>query len=196
MNLKDKTVLFLGSSVTYGSAANGISFADLMGEVCGIHCIKETVSGTTLADTDHTSYVSRLKQFDTDRKVDLFICQLSTNDAVRNIELYQVEKAIRFILDYVKATFACPIVFYTGTFFGNEAYEKMISLLYALQSEYAFYILDLYHDKEMLLVSKDDYQRYMSDPIHPTITGYREWWTPKFIAFCEKLPLHKFVSVC
>ena len=49
MELKDKTVLFLGSSVTYGSASGGVSFADLMVKECGIKMIKEAVSGTTLA---------------------------------------------------------------------------------------------------------------------------------------------------
>ena len=41
MKLKGKTVLFLGSSVTYGAFADGVSFADLMAERCGIRCIKE-----------------------------------------------------------------------------------------------------------------------------------------------------------
>ena len=41
MKLKGKTVLFLGSSVTYGAFADGVSFADLMPERCGIRCIKE-----------------------------------------------------------------------------------------------------------------------------------------------------------
>ena len=62
MVLKGKTVLFLGSSVTYGSAAGGVSFADMMAETCGIKMIKEAVSGTTLADINDQSYVSRLKK--------------------------------------------------------------------------------------------------------------------------------------
>ena len=47
MQLKGKTILFLGSSVTHGSCAGGISFVDLMADKCEIHCIKEAVSGTT-----------------------------------------------------------------------------------------------------------------------------------------------------
>ena len=188
MNLQNKTVLFLGSSVTYGSAAGGISFADIMAEACGINCIKEAVSGTTLADIDDCSYVARLKKIDK-IAVDLFICQLSTNDASasRNIDLCKTEQAIRFILEYVKNTFGCPIIFYTGTYFENEKYGKMVDLLYDLQKEYDFYILDLFNDEKMRAVKKEDYQRYMKDPVHPTITGYIEWWTPKFIDFCEQL---------
>jgi len=189
MNLQNKTVLFLGSSVTYGSAAGGVSFADIMGEVCGINCIKEAVSGTTLADMDDSSYVARLKRIDRTIALDLFVCQLSTNDASasRNIEFSTTEQAIRFILEYVKNTFACPVLFYTGTYYENEKYKNMVDLLYKLQKEYDFYILDFFNDEEMLDVSKDDYHRYMRDPVHPTITGYREWWTPKFIDFCEQL---------
>ena len=97
MNLQNKTVLFLGSSVTYGSAAGGVSFADIMGEVCGINCIKEAVSGTTLADMDDSSYVARLKRIDRTIALDLFVCQLSTNDAStsRNIEFSRIEQAVR-----------------------------------------------------------------------------------------------------
>lgn len=32
MDLKGKNVLFLGSSVTYGWASDGVSFADIMAE--------------------------------------------------------------------------------------------------------------------------------------------------------------------
>lgn len=187
MDLKNKTILFLGSSVTYGSAAQGRSFVDIIKDTCGANCIKEAVSGTTLVDLDQTSYVSRLKAIDKDVKVDLFICQLSTNDAARNFELDEIKKAICFILDYVKKTFGCPIVFYTGTYFQSEKYADMIDLLYCLKQDYDFHILDLYHDEDMRNVSKDDYARYMSDPIHPTFLGYKEWWTPKFVDFCGQI---------
>ena len=86
MELKNKTILFLGSSVTYGSAAGGVSFVELMRDRCGIRCIKEAVSGTTLADINEGSYVSRLKTVDKSEKVDLFICQLSTNDATKKLD--------------------------------------------------------------------------------------------------------------
>ena len=76
-----KRIVFLGSSVTYGSAANGISFADIICEKNGYEMIKEAVSGTTLVDEDDSSYVSRLRRIKADR-VDLFICQLSTNDVI------------------------------------------------------------------------------------------------------------------
>ena len=39
---------------------------------------------------------------------------------------------------------------------------------------------DLWNDIEMNQVSPENYKRYMSDPIHPSRDGYREWWLPKF----------------
>ena len=48
MELKGKRVLFLGSSVTYGAASGGVSFAELMAERCEMQCLKEAVSGTVL----------------------------------------------------------------------------------------------------------------------------------------------------
>lgn len=187
MELNGKTVLFLGSSVTYGSASGGVSFADMMAEELHYHCIKEAVSGTTLADLDETSYVARLKRLDPQTHADLLICQLSTNDASQNIPLAKTESAIRTIVEYAADTFGCPLVFYTGTYFESDAYKAMIRLLYELQKEYSFFILDLYNDPEMSAVTLEDYARYMSDPIHPNLTGYREWWTPKFVEFCQQL---------
>ncbi len=187
MDLKNKTVLFLGSSVTFGSASGGISFADQMAEICGLKMVKEALSGTTLADIDDGSYVARLKKVDRTVKMDLVIVQLSTNDAGRGIPLADTEAAIRFIADYVKATWGCPMVFYTGTYFDSKPYAAMVALLRRLAGEYGFAILDLWDDPSMRSVSEADYKRYMSDPIHPNLTGYRQWWTPKFIAFCEAL---------
>ncbi len=191
MILKDKTVLFLGSSVTYGSAAGGVSFADMMAETCGCVAVKEAVSGTMLADVDENSYMARLKRVDKALPVDLFICQLSTNDASHLIPLDRVEDAIRFILSYVKDTWGCPIVFYTGTYYESGAYADMVKLLLSLQAElgqdYDFSVLDLWHDPDMRSVTPENYARYMNDPIHPYEVGYREWWLPKFTAFCEGL---------
>lgn len=93
MDLQNKTVLFLGSSVTYGSASGGISFVEILGERCGINCIKEAVSGTTLVDINEKSYISRLKSIDTKLKVDLFVCQLSTNDAKKKLDIREIEKS-------------------------------------------------------------------------------------------------------
>jgi len=126
MELKNKTILFLGSSVTYGSAAGGVSFVELMRDRCGIRCIKEAVSGTTLADINEGSYVSRLKTVDKSEKVDLFICQLSTNDATKKLPIREVRKSICWILDYVAATFGCPAVFYTGTYYESDEYAENI----------------------------------------------------------------------
>ena len=187
MQLTDKTILFLGSSVTYGSAAGGCSFVDIIRDECGCTCIKEAVSGTTLADINETSYVSRLRAVDKDMHLDLFVCQLSTNDAKKKIELCKVEEAIRTILDHVREFFGCPVVFYTGTRYKCDEYERMIELLYGLKNEYGFEILDLFNDEDMLKVSDGDYRRYMKDPVHPTLLGYKEWWTPRFIDFLERL---------
>ena len=185
MQLKDKKILFLGSSVTYGSAAGGYSFVEAASEICGYSYIKEAVSGTTLVDIGDKSYIARLKKIDKNEKIDLFVCQLSTNDAARDFDLDKIEGAIRFILEYVKSAFACPIAFYTGTYYEKPKYGEMVELLYKLSMEYDFYILDLYHDEGMLAVDKEDYLRYMRDPIHPTLEGYKEWWTPKFAEFFE-----------
>ena len=185
MNLQNKSVLFLGSSVTRG--AEFISFADFMTEKLGLNSVKEAVSGTHLADITEQSYVARLKRIDKNINFDLCICQLSTNDTHPDIPLKKTEDAIRFILEYIKNTFGCPVVFFTNVYYENEKYPKMIEMLYELQKEYEFYILDLFNDEKMCSITKEDRAEYMIDKVHPTIKGYKEWWTPKFIEFFENL---------
>ena len=187
MELKNKTILFLGSSVTYGSASGGVSFVDMIGELCGAACVKEAVSGTTLVDLNESSYIARLKAVAAGLRPDLFVCQLSTNDATRRLDIRDIEAAIRFIVDYVQQTFGCPIVFYTGTYYESTEYLRMVERLYELQKTHGFYILDLYNDEQMRAVSEADYRRYMADAVHPTLLGYREWWTPKFVDFLGAL---------
>ncbi|MBE6679988.1 MAG: SGNH/GDSL hydrolase family protein, partial [Ruminococcaceae bacterium] len=69
MQLKGKNIFFLGSSVTYGSASGGISFAEMLAKQYEFNYIKEAVSGTTLVDIGENSYVSRLKKRGTDFKI-------------------------------------------------------------------------------------------------------------------------------
>ena len=45
-----KRIVVLGSSVTYGEASGGVSFADMLCEKYGYEIVKEAVSGTTLVD--------------------------------------------------------------------------------------------------------------------------------------------------
>ena len=60
--LKDKTILFLGSSVTFGAASVGQSFVDYLVKKDGIHAVKEALSGTTLVQDERgeKSYVERI----------------------------------------------------------------------------------------------------------------------------------------
>ncbi len=187
MDLRNKRVLFLGSSVTYGYRDSGISFADYMVKHCGLVMVKEAVCGTTLADIAENSYVSRLKRLDPGQNFDLAICQLSTNDAALSLPREQTEKAIRDIIAYVRHTFDCPVMFYTGTYFESENYANLVALLLSLQKELDYYVLDLWNDPDMRAIPPKDYALYMADPIHPNLLGYEQWWLPKFIDFCQNI---------
>ena len=179
------SVLFLGSSVTYG--VGGVSFAEMMAEELGFECIKEAVSGTTLADRDASSYVSRLKTLDKNLRPELCICQLSTNDAVLGVDIGLVEEAIRFIVKYARETFGCGVAFYTSPRFDCPAYEKMEELCLSLGRELGFPVLDLWNDAGINGISPQARARYMSDPVHPTLEGYRELWLPRFVRFYREI---------
>jgi len=192
--MKGKTIIFLGSSVTYGSASDGVSFADMLAETENINMIKEAVSGTTLVDLGETSYISRMKRLDKNIKADAFVCQLSTNDATRNLPLGKISKsfckedfdtqtvsgAIEYIIAYAKEVYACPVIFYTQARYKSEAYESMAQQLYKIKEKWNIDIIDLWNNDGINNITEDERKKYMADPVHPTKDGYRYLWLPVF----------------
>ncbi len=199
-SLEGKTIIFLGSSVTFGACSGGYSFVDHLSQHAGLHAVKEAVSGTTLVDNGETSYIARLKRLPRQLKPDAFLCQLSTNDATQgkplgavspsrameDFDTQTVTGALETIIAYVRSVYHCPVLFFTGTRYDSPAYARMVARLHALAKKWPIAILDLWNDAAMNAVSAEDYQRFMHDPIHPTLTGYTDWWSPKFSAFLSE----------
>ena len=201
--LKGKTILFLGSSVTYGSAAEGQSFVELFETLYGVNAVKEAKSGTTLVDKssplapaffdDGDSYIKRLKRVDIAARIDCVLCQLSTNDATLKLPLGEtgdskapesfdtstVTGAMEYINAYSRETWGCPVAFYTGSYYDSKEYSAMVGRLLELRDKWGIGVIDLYTDKEFNNIGEDEYKYYMADPIHPTKEGYAEWWMPK-----------------
>lgn len=193
--LKGKTIIYLGSSVTYGSDSIGVSFVEYIDRLDGTTSVKEAVSGTTLVtkdDASGSSYIPRMKTINPDIPADAFICQLSTNDATRHMPLgtisggfeladfdtETVAGAIEYIIAYAEKTWHCPVLFYTGTRFDCEEYGEMVKLLLGIQKKWKIGVIDLWNDKALHAISEKDYNLYMSNPIHPTQAGYLLWWVP------------------
>ena len=193
--LKGKTIIFLGSSVTYGSDSIGASFVEYIDRLDGTTSVKEAVSGTTLVtkdDASGSSYIPRMKTINPDIPADAFICQLSTNDAARHMPLGTISEgfaladfdtetvtgAIEYIIAYAGKTWHCPVLFYTETRFDCEKYGEMVKLLLEIQKKWKIGVIDLWNDKALHAISEKDYNLYMSNPIHPTQAGYLLWWTP------------------
>lgn len=149
--LKDLTIYWLGSSVTYGASSQGESMADFLAAMTGCTCVKEAVSGTTIfddggnGDTGVRSYTRRLvngSNFDKNQKIDAFICQISTNDARNdrltkrgdmtgedemNIAVFDRTTTlggVEYIIAYVKEVWDCPIYFYSGGYFDDDGVRK------------------------------------------------------------------------
>ena len=192
--IKDKTVIFLGSSVTFGYGSMGVSFADFLEKTDGIIAIKEAVSGTTLVDIKENSYVSRMKTIDKTVKADAFVCQLSTNDATKEMPLGEINKsydinefdtqtiagAIEYIIAYAKTTWDCPVIFYTQAKYDSEHYAKMVDLLLEIQDKWDITVIDFWNDAEINNITEEQRKIYLIDHIHPTKAGYKEWWLPEF----------------
>ena len=186
--LNGKNIGYLGSSVTYGADALQTSFVEYIAKRNNTTYVKEAVSGTTLVDNGSKSYVSRLKTIDASASFDLFVCQLSTNDAAKNYDIGTVGDgdtstvcgAIEYIIDYVQATWNCPVIFYTNCYYESEAYGNMVSALYEIVEEHSGVgIIDLFTDTCFNDITDEQRDLYMADKIHPTKAGYLEWWTPK-----------------
>jgi len=192
--LRGKTILFLGSSVTEGFASCGVTFVEYLEKMDGITPIKEAKGGTTLVSLDDTSYIPRMKTMDTTIRADAFICQLSTNDATKELPLGKVSDsidradfdtstvagAIEYIISYASETWNCPVIFYTGTRYDSENYGAMVALLLEIQKKWDCGVIDLWNDDTLNAISEEDRKLYMLDGIHPTKAGYLYWWTPVF----------------
>lgn len=201
--LKGKNICVLGSSVIYGSASNGVAVAEYLAHRYACMVTKSAVSGTTLCSIGANSYVSRIKKLDTSVKYDLFLVQLSTNDATRGLPMGEIgtydEKtitgAIESIIRYVQNTWNCPVVFLIGSRYrsrGGAQYAQMRQRLLKLQSHYSgLAAIDLWKDDSFNNIDKQQRVLYMADDIHPTKAGYRDWWGPEIdrqlISICEAL---------
>ncbi len=193
-SISGKTVIYLGSSVTFGYGSLGVSFADFLEKTDGITAIKEAVSGTTLVDEKSSSYVSRLKTIDTSIKADAFVCQLSTNDAtkekplgtvsdsfdINSFDTLTVAGATEYIIAYAKQTWNCPVIFYTQAKYDSEHYAKMVELLLEIQEKWDITVIDLWNNEEINSITDEQKKLYLVDNIHPTKAGYYEWWLPEF----------------
>lgn len=193
--LSGKKIAFLGSSVTYGAAAKGVSFVDYLQARDGVVATKSAISGTTLAGTEKGGYLQRLhSDFPKTAAYDLFVCQLSTNDNRHGKPLGHATSheqrtdfdvattigAIEEICRYVTTTFQCPLVFYTCLQRDpHHEYANLIHALKQLRGKWNFHVLDLFHN-EGLLASTAAHPSAMYDDVHPTQAGYRQIWLPVF----------------
>jgi lysophospholipase L1-like esterase len=193
--LSGLNMIWIGSSVTYGMYSGGnYSMADaIQDNHAGTVCEKYAISATTLVNTSESSYVSRLKLIDKDKTPDVVVVQLSTNDATTGKEFghladgFELEDfddttiygAIESIIAYVKETFGCPVVFYTGTYCEKENYSEMVDALHEIQEKWGIGVIDMFNNEEMTaLYGTEQYNVYMHDEVHPYRVGYTEWWTP------------------
>ncbi len=192
--LQGKTVLFLGSSVTNGEAALRQSIPEYFAARLGCSSIREAVDGTTLTDNGKNSYVQRLlNNVDPSQKVDILICQLSTNDASKEMPLGKIAEgtalgdfdtatitgAMEYIIAYAKETWDCPVVFYTNARYDSVPYAAMVARLHELEEKWGIGVMDLWSDEAFNNITESQKALYMKDSIHPVKAGYRDWWGPE-----------------
>ena len=191
---------WLGSSVTYGAESEGETMADFFAKKWSCTSVKEAVSGTTLSTKAPNSYVERFEKYlqnaDRAEHLDGFICQLSTNDTrypddlgiimpafITGSDAFDTATtfgAMEYIIAKAKETWDCPVYFYTNPPYSNAVYPGMVDSLVKIAEKWDVKVIDLYHDEQFNQISDEQQALYMSDSVHPTKAGYREWWLPKF----------------
>ena len=192
--LKDGKICVLGSSVVYGASSQQVAVGEFLSKRFDCDLTKEAVSGTTLVDNGEKSYIQRmLNNIDPNEHFDLFVCQLSTNDATQELPLGEivdstdlndfdtstVTGAIQYVICYARQTWNCPVVFFTGSRYDSPAYEAMVQRLMELKDLYEVGVLDLWTSDSFNSISDAQHSLYMDDNIHPTKAGYRDWWGPE-----------------
>lgn len=192
--LAGKSLCVLGSSVAFGAASMEKAVGEYLSARLGMRLTKETVSGTTLVDSGPDSYVSRMKaNLDTGAHFDLFLCQLSTNDATQKKPLGQVAAgkapadfdpatitgAMETIIAYARDHWHCPVAFFTGSRYPSAEYAAMVVRLLELKKKWGLIVLDLWNGNAFNHIFDGERALYMADPIHPTRAGYRDWWGPE-----------------
>ena len=192
--LAGRNICVLGSSVAYGASSLQNAVGEYLAARFGCSLTKEAVSGTTLADNGSDSYVQRmLHNISRDADFDLFLCQLSTNDASRKVALGEISDsrnqedfdtatvtgAIEYIISYARETWGCPVMFFTGSRYDSEDYAAMVKRLLELWEKWGIGVIDLWSSDKFNDISDADRKIYMDDGIHPTKAGYRDWWGPE-----------------
>ena len=198
--LSGKTILWIGSSVTYGAHSRGhYSMVDAVEDLHpALVCEKYAISATTLVNAGEDSYVGRLLRIPVTKTPDLIVVQLSTNDAttgkpfgeiaegtdIADFDDSTIAGAIEKIIAYARDTFNCPVCFYTGAYCEKENYPEMVELLLKIQEKWGIGVIDLFNNPDMTaLYGTDQYNSYMYDEVHPNRAGYVEWWTPVIDAY-------------
>lgn len=192
--LAGKTLCILGSSVVHGSSSLESAVGEYLAARFDCDLTKEAASGTTLVDNGANSYIQRLhRKIDPNAHFDMFLCQLSTNDASKKLPLGEISisknledfdtstitGALEHIICFAQKTWGCPVVFFTGSHYDSEAYDAMVTRLLELQEKWGIGVLDLWNDEKFNQISEDKRDVFMADNIHPTRAGYRDWWGPK-----------------
>ena len=205
--LQGKTILSVGSSVSYGNGSGGVSFEDYLEVLDGATVISVTEGATTIAIREGltSSYTERLRRaVQPDWDIDAVILQVSTNDAsagngigeptdsydIDSFDLTTTSGGLEYLIAYCTETWDCPVVVYCSAPFENgplydaDAYGELVEGVHKVidkwSSEVEIVFIDQWNDPEMRSVSKDEIIHYMSDPVHPAMAGYLEWWMPNF----------------
>lgn len=181
---KRQVLMFVGSSVTYGTGSYGNTFADFLEDDYGYISNKRAISGTTLVTSNGGNYVQRMRdQISPNAKIDKFIVQLSTNDSgqgkplgtmgtgtsLNDFDTTTIIGAMEYMIVYAKQTWDADVLFWTCQQHEDSRYDAMYYALLDLQKKYPdLGIIDFYSQPQLD-------SSLVENPVHPKLEGYRVW---------------------
>lgn len=92
-----------------------------------------------------------------------------------------------YVITYARKKRNRPIAFYTNPPYADDNYRCMVERLSSIAEKWGISVFDLWDNESFNCISEEQYNLYMDDPIHPTRTGYLEWWLPEFERRLEQL---------
>jgi len=197
--IKGKNILWVGSSVVEGNMAKRDSMVEFIAALDGANCVKDSISGTTIAYQDESSYVYRMQQHGADEKYDAVVIQLSTNDAGQGSVIGELSDsfnkadfdqntvigAMEIMFAHVRENWGdIPVFYFTVPSYNNERLEEnygpLIEATKKVCEKWNADVLDLWYNEEFNNVTAEQWSYWMANASHPMRAGYLEWWTPAF----------------
>lgn len=189
--LSDKRILWLGSSFSAGTGSGGTALTDYLKQINNTEIINESLAHSYLSSVTQNSAVKRFRSsLALISHADYLVIEISPIDAEMThgnvsssndrftFNIKTTIGALEYLIAYAKELWDPVIVLFTLPYCSDPSYEQLIRKVREVSDKWNVHLIDLYHDRT--LENPDPVKRslYMTDAVHPTKAGLRDWIVP------------------